>query len=202
MARPTPSHPAEIDIPAAVADRPSWTRVGVIATVGLVAGMIWPRLAGVRLGPKLPEGASSETPAVTAAPQGSNSSNVPAAVAAAQLPARTSAGGGPPASAATASGRLPIALIAPPPKQDGDAVEPRAAPANAGQSVERAGAQVARVEWDVALIREAPKSGKVVARLPRGTGLHVGAAKDGWYPVHYGDSFSNEGWVYRGAIGR
>jgi hypothetical protein len=60
----------------------------------------------------------------------------------------------------------------------------------------------AQVEWDVAIVRDAPKTGKVLARLQRGTPLHVGAAKDGWFPVKYGDSFSSDGWVYRGAIGR
>lgn len=58
----------------------------------------------------------------------------------------------------------------------------------------------AQVVWDVAIIRDAPKSGKVVARLPRGTTIRLGAVKDGWYRVRYGDA--SEGWVYRGAIGR
>jgi hypothetical protein len=60
----------------------------------------------------------------------------------------------------------------------------------------------AQVVWDVAIIRDAPKTGKVVARLQRGTQIHIGAARDGWYPVKYGDGFSSDGWVYRGAIGR
>jgi hypothetical protein len=60
----------------------------------------------------------------------------------------------------------------------------------------------AQVEWDVAIVRDMPKTGKVVARLPRGTPLHVGPAKDGWYPAKYGDGFTSDGWVYRGAIGR
>jgi hypothetical protein len=60
----------------------------------------------------------------------------------------------------------------------------------------------AQVVWDVAIIRDAPKSGKVVARLQRGTTIRLGPVKDGWYPVHYGDGFSSEGWVYRGAVGR
>jgi hypothetical protein len=63
-------------------------------------------------------------------------------------------------------------------------------------------ASTAQVEWDVAIVRDAPKSGKVVARLPRGTTLRVGPPKDGWWPVKYGDGYTNEGWVYRGAIGR
>jgi len=45
-------------------------------------------------------------------------------------------------------------------------------------------------------------TGKVVARLPRGSQLRVGPVKDGWYPVAYGNGYSSDGWVYRGAIGR
>ena len=45
----------------------------------------------------------------------------------------------------------------------------------------------AQVEWDVAIVRDAPKTGKVLARLQRGTPLHVGAVRDGWYPVKYGE---------------
>jgi hypothetical protein len=63
-------------------------------------------------------------------------------------------------------------------------------------------AETATVEWDAAIVRDEPKSGKIVARLPRGTALRLGSIKDGWYPVKYGDGFANEGWVYRGAIGR
>jgi SH3-like domain-containing protein len=61
---------------------------------------------------------------------------------------------------------------------------------------------MALVVWEVAIIRDAPKTGKVVARLQRGSTLRVGAVKDGWYPVRYGEDFSGDGWVYRGAIGR
>jgi hypothetical protein len=58
------------------------------------------------------------------------------------------------------------------------------------------------VVWEVAIIRDVPKTGKVLARLQRGTKLHIGAAKEGWYPVKYGSDFSSDGWVYRGAIGK
>jgi hypothetical protein len=60
----------------------------------------------------------------------------------------------------------------------------------------------ALVTWDVAIVRDAPRTGKVVARLQRGTSVRVGSVKDGWYPVKYGEGFSSDGWVYRGAIGR
>ncbi len=62
----------------------------------------------------------------------------------------------------------------------------------------------AQVVWEVAIIRDVPKTGKVLARLQRGTQVHLGAAKDGWYPVKNGDGDGDakEGWVYRGAIGK
>ena len=59
-----------------------------------------------------------------------------------------------------------------------------------------------QVVWEVAIVRDVPKTGKVLARLQRGTQIRVGPVKDGWYPVQYGDGFASEGWVYRGAIGR
>ncbi len=62
--------------------------------------------------------------------------------------------------------------------------------------------QTAAVEWEAAIVRDEPKTGNIVARLPRGTALRVGTVKDGWYPIKYGDGFVSEGWVYRGAIGR
>jgi hypothetical protein len=71
-----------------------------------------------------------------------------------------------------------------------------------GAPSERTSDATAQVAWPVAIVRDAPKSGKVVARLQQGTSLHVGPAKDGWYPVKYGDGFSSDGWIYRGAIGR
>ncbi len=60
----------------------------------------------------------------------------------------------------------------------------------------------AAVAWEVALVRDTPKTGAVVARLARGTKVKIGSSKDGWYAVKYGDGFASDGWVYRGAIGR
>jgi hypothetical protein len=64
------------------------------------------------------------------------------------------------------------------------------------------GDRTAQVVWDVALVRDTPRTGRVTARLKQGTVLHVGPAQDGWYPVKFGDAFSDEGWVYGAAIGR
>jgi hypothetical protein len=60
----------------------------------------------------------------------------------------------------------------------------------------------ATVGWEVALVRDVPKTGGVVARLPRGSKVKLGAIKDGWYAIKFGDGFANDGFVYRGAVGR
>jgi hypothetical protein len=63
-------------------------------------------------------------------------------------------------------------------------------------------AQTAQVAWEVAIVRDTPRTGSVVARLQRGTKVKVGNGQDGWFRVQYGADFTSEGWVYRGAIGR
>jgi hypothetical protein len=60
----------------------------------------------------------------------------------------------------------------------------------------------ASVAWEVALVRDGPKTGGLVSRLPRGTKVKVGPAKDGWFQIKFGEGYASEGWVYRGAIGR
>jgi hypothetical protein len=306
MFSPKADGPLTVQIPRAGEDRPSWTRVGVIAAIGFIVGVAWPRLAGVRLGPGVPE-APSAVASSAAAP--SDVASGPGAVAALPSPAQPSAAvpavvpsPAPSASAAPAvslavgrgvvfacrtsdgdslkgndCGSLPgldgivmprLRKLADCPEaagasgkvhfvvhldfpRGGVSVElgrghavpspdgllacarsdmngatlggvghdnPRysvaytltfsggaAAPAVGGSASGRGtgeGAGTAQVVWEVAVVRDAPKTGKVVARLQRGTELHLGAAKDGWYPVKFGDGFTSEGWVYRGAIGR
>jgi hypothetical protein len=63
-------------------------------------------------------------------------------------------------------------------------------------------AATAQVGWEVAIVRDTPRTGQVVARLQRGTKVRVGQGQDGWYRVQFGNDFSSDGWVYRGAIGR
>ncbi len=60
----------------------------------------------------------------------------------------------------------------------------------------------ASIGWEVALVRDVAKTGAVVARLPRGTKVRVGAMKDGWYAVKYGDGFTSEGFLPRSTVGR
>lgn len=67
------------------------------------------------------------------------------------------------------------------------------------KGVERASGQ-ATVSWPVALIRQAPRDGKIVARILRGTRVVVVAKRNDWYQVKYGSS-NEEGWVYKAAIG-
>ena len=157
--------PLIVQMPKPAEDRPSWTKVGVITAIGFLVGVLWPRLAGVRMGPAVPEAS-------------------PASVVAA--PASASAAG---------AAVLPVAIVA-------SAAPLALAPGDATPAAPSAADTAAQVVWAVALVRDVPKTGKVVARLPRGVAVRVGAMKDGWLPVKYGDGFSNEGWVYRGAIGK
>lgn len=43
-----------VQLPPPDEDRPAWGRVGIIAILGFVVGVAWPRLAGVSLGPNPP----------------------------------------------------------------------------------------------------------------------------------------------------
>ncbi len=46
--------PLKVEIPGATADRPPWSRVGIIGLAGFVLGIAWPRVAGVKIGPSVP----------------------------------------------------------------------------------------------------------------------------------------------------
>jgi len=297
--------PLTVQVPSPGQDRPSWIGVGAVAVVGFVVGVGWPRLAGVRLGPSVPDSPAASASESEPTPVGTPSppkvapavpAALPAPVASSPVVSSSQAGAAPPAasgglrvnvahgavfSCKTAGGEslkgaecgaLPglDGLVLPRLRKLADcpdagsgkvhlvvradfarnalAVEPghdRAAPATApllacaksalaSASLEGiahdnprygvayvvtlgapAAAEpeaaapptpvadgTAQVVWDVAIVRDAPKTGKVLARLQRGTPLHIGTSKDGWYPVKYGDGFATEGWVYRGAIGR
>ena len=287
-------------------DRPSWGRVGIIAAVGFVIGIAWPRIAGVKLGPSAP-GESDKAQAAASAAAPSANLNAPAgaaksasmasgmpsatpsasAVALAAPPDVTVARGvllncktsdgesqkGPDcgkapnfdvvaqnrlqhlaqcSAAAGVSGKLSavfsldfgsgriaidigksstitnqdsigsclkteflgvniaglthehpkytmayhVTFAAP--KEGASASPADTAPPAAISE----GAPTAQIGWEVALVRDTPKTGSIVARLPRGTKVRVGAPKDGWYRIQYGNAFASEGWVYRGAIGK
>jgi hypothetical protein len=319
-----PDSPA-VHVPSSGADQPSWGRVAVIAAIGFAIGVAWPRLAGIRPGPSVPETAASAPAAsasvataaasapspvlagpsasvaarVEAAPtpgnapivqQSAAASNVHASVShgfvsscrttegetlkgsdcgdlagldgvvlprlrkLSECPAAAEANGklhltmhvdfargslsadvgrgknvgnaeGLLACAKTAladatvggihheSARYNVAYVVTlsggsggsgSSAGDGTPAAEVAAPAAASATASRPSSSdgTAQVEWEVALVRDAPKTGKVLARLQRGTTLKIGPVSDGWYPVKYGDDFASEGWVYRGAIGR
>lgn len=313
-----------VEVPSAAADRPSWVKVGAMAAVGFAVGVAWPRLAGVRLGPSVPDSpsasvasrepaaspsaAASEPPAVVAAPSASAPASSALVIAVtpshgsvfscksesgesmkgaecgslvgldgvllprlrklAECPAAAGVtgtlrlvarvdfdrgvsvelgrnhGGMPSAEPLLACAKAAVAganvshLSHDHPRYSvaysvafaaeapgGAASNPSAAsgPASAarqdGARTEKESsregtaasepaksashdAETATVEWDAAIVRDEPKTGKIVARLPRGTALRLGPVKDGWYPIKYGDGLASEGWVYRGAIGR
>jgi SH3 domain-containing protein len=301
--------PLAVQVPSPGSDRPSWIGVGAIAAAGFLIGVVWPRLAGVRPGPSVPEAVTassgaSEAPAssvattvsapvVLAAPArapvasaavppsgGARVSVARGAVFACKTPSgdtlRSSECGSLPAldgvvlprlrklgdcpEAAATSGKLRLVVRADftrgsigvdlardhgvaaaeplltcakaalnsatlegiahenarysvsytvtfaTPSAPAPAAMPASAPEANPPPVARAAPEIAdgtaQVEWEVAIVRDTPKTGKVVARLPRGTPLRVGTARDGWYPAKYGDGFASDGWVYRGAIGR
>jgi hypothetical protein len=291
--------PFSVHVPAPADDRPSWTRVGVIAAIGFLVGVAWPKLAGVRLGPSLPETASSAAASASSSPVESVLSASPpsassvAAVAATPVastvvpsppavsvshgtifscksadgdPVKGSDCGSIPgldnvvlprlrklaecADATQVSGKLHFVVrvdfsrmalaielgknpgfagadaILACAKEDFTAATPPTVPHDnprygvaytvtfgtsgttapaasvASTPAASATAGTTQIVWDVAIVRDTPKTGKVVARLQRGTTLQIGTSKDGWYPVKFGDGFTSEGWVYRGAIGR
>src|SRR5690606_5290991 len=48
-------------------------------------------------------------------------------------------------------------------------------------ALSRPAAGEANIEWEVGLVRDVPKTGRVVGRLQRGTKVKLGPTKDGWY---------------------
>lgn len=325
--------PLAVEIPSPDRDKPAWVKVGVIAAVGFVVGIAWPRVVGVRLGPSAPgESTSAAASSASAgrapeAPPASVAAKTTAATPSASAPAEKAAA--PTAVAASAppkitvtkgnvlsckttdgekktgkecgpvagldlvvkprvqniatcsgvegqTGKLALVVNADfntgrfwydvskasnvqnldaitsclktsfhntsvdkgvpheharytvsytamltaadgasatakedaPKKGKGDKAEKPSAEKNAAAEEEPSkpapsgAAGEAAVAWEVALVRDQPKVGSVVARLPRGTKVKLGAMKEGWYAIKFGDDFGTEGWVYRGAVGR
>lgn len=287
--------PPSIRVPAPAADRPSWVKVGSIAALGLVIGIAWPRLAGVKLGPSAPEVSSAaraarEAPVASAvvAPVSSAPVAPPTPTVAPVSPTapkitiargyvlsckhkegetlKTAACGAfagfdtlaqprlkkleQCAAADGVSGKLALVfnvdfatnhigidvnrsstVQSPEPLVacvrnafQGAAIatieheHPKyavlfnvtleskggATPAASGSAVAKEGEDVpGQVQWETALVRDVPKTGAIVARLPRGTKIKIGAGtKDGWYKIKFGADLTTEGFVYRGAIGK
>ncbi|MSP26403.1 MAG: SH3 domain-containing protein [Myxococcales bacterium] len=55
------------------------------------------------------------------------------------------------------------------------------------------------VLWDTALVRDEPRTGKVVARVVRGTRVKIIDSRKEWLEVKIGNK---QGWIYRAALGR
>src|SRR5437773_4733731 len=90
-----------VDVPSPDRDSPAWVKVGVIAAVGFVIGIAWPRIVGVRLGPSAPGEASASASAAPAprasdAPPASVAAKPIVSVAAAPPAASSAAPAGPP----------------------------------------------------------------------------------------------------------
>ncbi|HWL86098.1 MAG TPA: hypothetical protein VNO21_09870 [Polyangiaceae bacterium] len=85
---------------------------------------------------------------------------------------------------------------------NGDATERPAGTASARAAGNPGAVDGAQVVWEIAIVRDRPRTGQVVARLPRGSNVRVGTGQDGWYPIKYGEGFASEGWLYRAAIGK
>jgi hypothetical protein len=93
--------------------------------------------------------------------------------------------------------------LAPPPEAQAappSAAAPRAVAVTSAANA--AGDATVEVLWDMAVVRDVPRVGQVVGRLPRGSRVQLGATQEGWYRVRFGADFGKEGWVYRGAVGR
>ncbi len=299
-----------VEVPDRSKDHPSWVKIGVIAAVGFVVGVAWPRLVGLQLGPKPPEtaqsaasAASSGAPAADAAHSASAapgpvSASVQATASAsasanrdeAQAPVisighgnvlscKTTDGEGKKGKECGAVAGLDPLVVARAKRlsscqavlgktgrlstlvtldfaagkafveagrsstvegadaisaclkkdmqglaiatldhehpryvvaynvtltkaagEDPGTTKPAAASVPSGEAKTEEPREGGQITWEVALVRDAPKSGAIVARLPRGTKVKLGASKDGWYRIQYKDGA--EGWVYRGALGK
>lgn len=317
--------PFVVDVPNASADQPSWLRVGIFAVVGLVVGIGWPRVFGVRLGPSAPaaavEAQSGARPADLAPSLPANALAANSAASGVNVPPGASIAAGATGGAiennsstvevkhgvvvschsdsgellkGAACGNLDFDSIALPRlkklsrcptaqgadgklsvlfaldfesnkvridvgrsttidnrdtfgvclRGDFDAVSlgamqhdnPRylvsyavrfapkgsVTPASGGSTPTSAAttttastpttlaakptadvaADTAQVVWEVAIVRDAPRTGQVVARLQRGTAVQLATGQEGWYRVRYGANFTSEGWVYRAAVGK
>lgn len=276
--------PLAVDVPSADRDKPSWGRVGVIAVIGFVIGVAWPKLAGVRLGPSAPSdtvsaNASADIPQATITQPMPSVSTPPVASAAAvviqvgrgvMLSCRTEDGetlkgkecGPTPAfdgiaqprlrklssiaALKDAKGKLSVVFAldfkskkvavdvgkSSTVKDEGSiksflkeqfqdvslgpiqhdqekytlsyAITVGEGPSSP-QTATPGGATTpsdgqAEIVWDVAIVRDAPHTGNIVARLPRGSKVALGSSQAGWYEITYGGG--NKGWLYRGAVGK
>ncbi len=299
-----------VSIPPQGSDRPSWMRVGVLALVGFVVGVAWPKIAGVKIGPNVPSdilaassivaGRSPDGPPASGAPAAlsmapsaavSASASAVASAAAAPLPLKVTVTRGQILSCKSEAGdtlkgkecgglagldpivQARLKKVAQAPNatgntgklsivlgldfgankvtsvdvgksstvKDGDSYKtflsgdlkamslkavdhenvkyqvaytvtveegapgtatPGASGGTGGGAATPDADGTATVAWEVAIVRDAPHTGTVLARLPRGSKVQLGTSQNGWYKIKFGPGFASEGWVYRGAVGK
>ncbi|HKQ68530.1 MAG TPA: SH3 domain-containing protein, partial [Polyangiaceae bacterium] len=66
--------PLAVEFPAPGADRPPWAKVGIIAAVGFVFGILWPRLTNTRIAPNPPNDSGPAAAAAVSAPAAGSAS--------------------------------------------------------------------------------------------------------------------------------
>jgi hypothetical protein len=294
MAKKERSKP-KVKLPLSVDDKPVWTRVGVFAAVGLVIGVAWPSLAGIRIGPEVPGAKKGDVSVAASASIQSSAVALSSKTAAAKPTAAASAPSSNEEQLVVVSGGVIKRCYKKKKKLDADecgklAVDgvlasrlkklhecpsvlglagemelrfdinfgkkeirvnkagkskipnstvngiiacaadfirdvtpekiphkytrylvayglkfypPGTAPSREGASKDKAGGDdaksrgLATVTWDTALVRSEPRTGKVVARIVRGTRVKLLGRRKDWFRVKVG---SREGWVYRGAL--
>src|SRR5687767_6122157 len=102
--------PFAIEVPTPDRDKPAWVKVGVIAAVGFIVGIAWPRVVGVKLGPNAPGESASAAASASHAP-GRAPDAPPASVAAKTTPDKPAASSPTPASASAAGAALPPNIV-------------------------------------------------------------------------------------------
>jgi hypothetical protein len=293
---PREDAPLSIEIPRPDADRPAWTKVGIVAAAGFVIGIVWPWLTNTRIAPNPPaDNAAASLASASASASAAAALPVPAPPgvppATPQAPAEQAIAVGPgvilhcrdgkdeqkeecgalefdpiavpkikslsqcPAASGT-TGKLSIGFdvdfrhkavkvllgkSTSLPRDKAQALikcadtafdkvslgtvphehrrytvfytatfagqakageptneKPAEGPAAGTTTSESPASGTATVNWDVAIVRDAPKTGTIVGRVLRGSKVKVLAHQGEWYRVQYG---SMAGWVYRGTIG-
>lgn len=74
-------------------------------------------------------------------------------------------------------------------------------PKDAKKDDAAADTKAVEVTWRTTQVRDAPKTGAIVARLSKGAKATVLEQRDGWYKIEFGDP-KKQGWVFREAIGQ
>ena len=82
-----------------------------------------------------------------------------------------------------------------------EATDPAAPSASGSSGPMPSEGSSAVIEWDTARVRNAPRNGEIIARWSKGTKVTVVTHQGGWLKVKR-DGSSEEGWIYKSALGR